>query len=864
MHITLTGYYGFGNAGDDAILQSVVSSVRSLDPACHITVITYPYADLEAVQALADVEAVDGADLTGMDQAVQQADVVIVGGGGLIQDYLASDPNARFSPDQHNLGFWTTVAALARGRGVPVMTWSIGIGPLTTAEGREEARLFFSCVDLVTVRDEASADLARGLGVESPQVAADPAFLLSPASVDPIAAQAEIEDLPTSGAVRIVVSVRHWGDDYWIEALAAGLDQLVESRDADVIFVPFQQSGRGLANDALMSTKVAARMRNRSRRAVLGTDSGPAQKLAALASADLVIGMRLHSVIFASIASVPAVALAYDPKVEIAMERLGLASRCLAIEGLSGDAIVSAAADAHAAHISTVESLQEAAMVPVAALRELSGRPRTGVEPALSVAVEAAVLRGAEVIAIRAERDQVVAERNQAVLERDNYQEAYDKLALEYQTVLDSRAVKAARSVWTVRSYLRDLPWLARRVVLGLARWILPSPVRRALRRRIGSIEPPGDALSSEQAARLQTKIGADLDKFVAAHRDGPGFVVLPPSIGWEVDLFQRPQQIALAFARLGYGVVYNVEAKFVGDIEGYRQVGDGLLVGYLPDELADLLHRVPDPIYLSYVYNFDWRAHLESPITVYEHIDDLAVFEHVYKRDQLDEWHERALAEADVIAASAIDLLNDVRQQREDAVLVANGVDYEHFAGEPPRPSDLDVVPTGSPIVGYYGALAEWFDYDLVGEAARRLTDFHFVLIGPDYDGTASTHPTLALSNVHWLGTRPYADLPGYLAAFTVATIPFVVNDVTHAVSPLKLFEYMAGGKPVVTPPLRECSRYRAVQIGEGVDGFVAEIRNAVELGADPSHVELLRRTARANTWDARARTIIEAVEGR
>jgi hypothetical protein len=88
-------------------------------------------------------------------------------------------------------------------------------------------------------------------------------------------------------------------------------------------------------------------------------------------------------------------------------------------------------------------------------------------------------------------------------------------------------------------------------------------------------------------------------------------------------------------------------------------------------------------------------------------------------------------------------------------------------------------------------------------------------------------------------------------------------VNEVTHAVSPLKLFEYMAGGKPVVTPPLRECARYRAVQIGEGVDGFVAEITHAVELGSDPAHVELLRRTARANTWDARARTIIEAVEG-
>lgn len=858
MRIALTGYYGFGNAGDDAILQAVVETLRS-SGADQITVITYPGGDLDDVRRLAGVDAVDGADIESVDRSIGEADRLVIGGGGLIQDYLPTEPADRFSERHSNLGFWTTLAVLARAKGVPTMTWAVGVGPLTTEAGRAEASLFFSAVDLVTVRDAESAALARELGATDPKIVADPAFLLTPASKDPI--DAEIEDLPTSGSMRVVVSVRHWGDDDWMEPLAEALDRLVEDRGADVLFLPFQHSGRGLANDVLMSTRVAARMKHRAGRAVLGTELSPAETLAAVTTADLVVGMRLHSMIFAAVAGVPAVGLAYDPKVRLAMERMGLGDQVTDLAEVTADWLVEAAERGRAADGELVAELQSAARLPAELLRSVPGAAVGTFTP---VAVDAAVRRAVEARELRIERDAALAAHNQAAMERDNLTEAYDKLAGEYQTFLDSRAVKLVGRLWTVRSQLKDLPGLGMRAARAVARRVLPAPVRRRLRGAGSAPASGAPVLSDDELAAARARIEAELDRFVATHADGPGFVILPPSIGWNVALFQRPQQLALAFARLGYGVIYHLEAKFSEGVVGYHRQADGLLVGYLPDGLADLLHRVPEPIYLSYVYNFDWRRHLETPITVYEHIDDLEVFEHVYKRDLLDDWHARAMSDADVVAASAVDLLTEVRERRPDAVLVANGVDFDHFAGEHARPDDLSVIPPDARIVGYYGALAEWFDYELLEEAARRLDDWHFILIGPDYDGTASTHPALALPNVAWLGTRPYADLPAYLDAFTVATIPFVVNDVTHAVSPLKLFEYMAGGKPVVTPPLRECARYRAVQIGEGVDGFVAEIERAAELGKDPAHVDLLRRTAKANTWEARARTIIEAVEGR
>jgi glycosyltransferase involved in cell wall biosynthesis len=117
-------------------------------------------------------------------------------------------------------------------------------------------------------------------------------------------------------------------------------------------------------------------------------------------------------------------------------------------------------------------------------------------------------------------------------------------------------------------------------------------------------------------------------------------------------------------------------------------------------------------------------------------------------------------------------------------------------------------------------------------------------------------------LANVHWLGPRPYATLPAYLDRFSVATIPFVVNDVTHSVSPLKLFEYMAGGKPVITPPLRECARYREVLLADGVDEWAEMIELAIELGADDSFRRRMIAAAELNTWDARVRTILDAVQ--
>jgi polysaccharide pyruvyl transferase CsaB len=865
-HLTITGYYGFGNAGDDAILEAL--SARLVGLGFGLTVITYPDADTARLSATLGIEAIDGRDLQAAARAIEQSDALLIGGGGLIQDYLPSDPDTHLTPRHGNLSFWTTMALLARSSGVPAIGYALGVGPLSTPEGRDHARMFFELLSLTIVRDEPSAALVEGLGLARPEVAADPAYLLEPATRDPL--EGGLDDLPTGGALRICVSVRSWpGNDAWQSELAAALDLLIERHDADILFLPFQQSRKGLDNDALVATRIAARMKHTARRAVISTELTPAEKAAVIAGSDLVIGMRLHSLVFAATAETPAVGIAYDPKVLNAMADLGLADLAVDLSEVHAQDLVERAeralsrADKETGPVATMKDRAARAEQLLTAFLASPTLPPVGDEAA-AILSRAAVKNAGDLLNAERDRDDWHLRAVELADELEKSQTAYDKLAAQFQNFMDARSVRTVRSLWSLRDKVKALPATAASLARRVAKQVLPGRARKALRAAVGSkpAGPESPEWTAEELVRFTAEIEADLAQIVATHRDAPGFVVFPPGIGWDVELFQRPQQMALAFSRLGYPVLYHLEEKYRDGLVGYERYNELIYTGYLPEPLLDLLLVVPSPIFPAYVYNFDWQEHLSDPISVYEHIDDLEVFEHVYRRDDLRAWHRHALEDATVVAASAVDLLSDVSTNRPDAVLVANGVDLDHFSGgDLPMPDDLSAVLSGKPVIGYYGALAEWFDYDLLESAARAL-DYDFVLIGPDYDGTAADSPALALPNVHWLGPRPYATLPAYLGRFDVATIPFLVNDVTHAVSPIKLFEYMAAGKPVVTPPLRECARYRSVQIGEGLDGYVAELQRAVELANDPDHVALLRRTARSNTWKVRVRTLLEAVE--
>lgn len=166
---------------------------------------------------------------------------------------------------------------------------------------------------------------------------------------------------------------------------------------------------------------------------------------------------------------------------------------------------------------------------------------------------------------------------------------------------------------------------------------------------------------------------------------------------------------------------------------------------------------------------------------------------------------HEQLCREADVVFASAAGLLEDCRQYTDRAWLMPHGVDWEHFsapalAGGAKLPQDIADV--DGPIIGFFGLIHDWVDQELIASMAARFPSATVVLIGKAQVDVSALR---SYANIRLLGQKPYEELARYAAAFDVGIIPFKVNDLTLAVNPIKLREYLSAGIPVVATALPE-----------------------------------------------------------
>jgi hypothetical protein len=845
-HILVSGYYGFGNAGDEAILSSLLADIRDLRPGARITVVSGNPPDTEMEYG---VEAVYWQDVGSAARTAEDADFMILGGGGLFQDHWPPRPEHILTPRHANIDNWAGFALLARLTDTPLMIYGVGVGPLTTPAGRDYTRLAFTQAAAISVRDDESLGLLAEAGVDTARivVAADPAYLLEPASVES----------PMSTA--IAVALRPWGDHptraTWVIEAAAGLDEVVERLDVDLTFVPFQKSVAPIENDGALAAAVCQHMTHIDRTTILRGDYRPSQIAGLLAKAELVVGMRLHSIELAAVAGTPVVALAYDPKVGRAMHDLGLDDLTIELTDLTAQRLTDTICSAYERR------------------EELKPRLRDHLETARQRALAnthllANFLNGG--LAMPPLGDTTIdAIRKVALgLVTQNYDPEYDTRSLQERlSETTDHLAREQRLVEVTQDRFNEL-WDSKAVRLARGYWTARGFAGSAIRKLKGAKgrDTQVETLDRATLAAVRHTLQDDLDAILGRNEDAPGFVIFPPGIGWGVTLFQRPQQMALAFARMGYVVIYNLRSNNAEMVEGFREYLPRMYLAQIPDQAIDVLTRVPRPLIITYVYNFDWSRRFPDAVTIYDHIDELEVFTAAYALTDLRRWHDDAVQHADLVTGSAGDLHSHLRERRSDAMLLPNGVDYGHFAYYRPgedTPEDLEpILQLGRPVIGYYGALAEWLDYDLIRHSTQQLPDYEFVFIGPDYDGTLGRSRILDLPNVTWLGPKPYAELPAYLERFDVATIPFQVSDVTHSVSPLKLFEYMAGGKPIVIPDLREAGGYPGVLIGHDAVEYVQRLRDAVALRDDAEYRSRLRATARNNTWDQRVLTLADAAD--
>lgn len=363
--------------------------------------------------------------------------------------------------------------------------------------------------------------------------------------------------------------------------------------------------------------------------------------------------------------------------------------------------------------------------------------------------------------------------------------------------------------------------------------------------------------LLNRSAVRLrwESAIKARLQEILETNPDRQGIIIYPPTHDWGF-MFQRPHQMARAFAKAGYLFFYCTDNQLTDGIQGFYLVERLLYVCNVP---LQFFRGLPDSIlYIGSPWHRGLLALFDDMPVIYDHYDGIEV------SSAFPEDHQVLLAAAKLVLVSCQHLWDIVKVQRPDAVLLTNGVDYDFIQRFKPAPNEkppedlVEILAQGKPLVGYSGALAEWFDYELLMYSALSRPGFEFVLIGVNYDQSLGRSGVLALKNVHWLGMKPYSQLFQYIWRFDVGIIPFKINKITLATSPIKQFEYMACRLPVVTTALPECKRYPEILVAETQEQFVEQLDTGLRKKMDDRYLEVLELTARENTWESRVEQII------
>jgi UDP-galactopyranose mutase len=355
------------------------------------------------------------------------------------------------------------------------------------------------------------------------------------------------------------------------------------------------------------------------------------------------------------------------------------------------------------------------------------------------------------------------------------------------------------------------------------------------------------------------------------ASTERPDIVCLS-HLRWDF-VFQRPQHLLTRCARKHR--VFFVEEPL--DTTGparidvaVRQQGIRVLVPRLPGALsrqsatllqAQLLRaffedqRITD--YVLWYYTpmaLEFTRGLTPRAIVYDCMDELSAF--AGAPPEMREREQELLDRAHVVFTGGQTLYETKRNSHPNVHAFPSSVDVAHFARArhpQPEPADQALIP--HPRLGFFGVIDERLDVELLARVASLRLDWQLVMIGPIVKIDPATLPQAA--NIHYLGPKPYDELPSYLAGWDVALLPFARNEATRCISPTKTPEYLAAGKPVVSTSIRDVVRpYGAnglAQIADTPEAFVTEVQRALD--EDPSDRlrradAFLTRTSWDGTW--------------
>ena len=322
--------------------------------------------------------------------------------------------------------------------------------------------------------------------------------------------------------------------------------------------------------------------------------------------------------------------------------------------------------------------------------------------------------------------------------------------------------------------------------------------------------------------------------------------------------VFQRPQHLMSRFARemsviyweepvdIGANETAYLKVREVQDAPGVRIVAPHLPQGMPEDAREAVLKRLLDAhvasirgTLISWYYTpmmLPFSRHIETDVTVFDAMDELSKFK--FAPTRLIELEQELIDRSDVVFTGGSSLYEAKKDRHSNVHCFPSSVDRAHFCKARARqfePGDQEDLP--KPRLGFYGVIDERFDIELLNEVAAMRPSWTFVMVGPVVKISEEDLPRRP--NIHYLGGKTYDQLPAYLSGWDVALMPFAMNESTQFISPTKTPEYLAGGKPVVSTPIKDVVRHygqlEGVKIASTPAEFVEACEQALELSRNP-----------------------------
>lgn len=330
------------------------------------------------------------------------------------------------------------------------------------------------------------------------------------------------------------------------------------------------------------------------------------------------------------------------------------------------------------------------------------------------------------------------------------------------------------------------------------------------------------------------------------------GIIVYPVAVHWEP--MQRPQHFLRTFAKEGYLCFF---CEWNTDGEGIQEVEKNVFVVYGEEYLLPALQDKCPIILTTYHKQTVFCDLLPQKMIWFDILDNLNFFEGSTE-STVPEIYAKLVETADIVTYSADNLLQYAKG-RKDAFKLNNGTCLDDFLSNHDAFKSIKemekIKASGNKIIGYYGAIEEWFDVSAI-EYILSNTQYEIVLIGR----VGIDFGKIRNNRLHFINAVPYQELKHYAHYFDVAIIPFIVNELTNSVSPVKFFEYVAQGLPVVSSNIHEMQQYKNefVHIYHDYDELVSSLDF---LCNHPVNTQLLSTIAQNNTWEMRVKKVISEI---